>query len=130
MGGIGVEEAAAVGAEFLDRLLARHRPEGGLLGAFERRHVDGAVKRLRHAERNERERDDDRERQQHVKRDAGQIDPEIADGPGRGRANPRTSANAMRRPVAAERKLCIVRPSIWRDDLWSSRRRSSASWCW
>ena len=29
------------------------------------------------------------------------------------REKPRTSAKAMARPVAAERKLCTVRPSIW-----------------
>ena len=29
------------------------------------------------------------------------------------RVNPRTSANAIARPVAADRKLCTVRPSIW-----------------
>ncbi len=37
MGGIDVEEAAAIGAQLLDRLLARHRPErDGLLAALER----------------------------------------------------------------------------------------------
>ena len=29
------------------------------------------------------------------------------------RVNPRASANAIARPVAADRKLCTVRPSIW-----------------
>ena len=29
------------------------------------------------------------------------------------RAKPRTSAKAIARPVAADRKLCTVRPSIW-----------------
>ena len=80
MRGIGVHEAAAVGAELLDRLLARHRPDrNGLLGAFERRRVDRTGQRLRHAERDEDEREDDRDRQQDVENDAAHIDPEIAD---------------------------------------------------
>jgi hypothetical protein len=37
MRGIGVEDATAIGAELLDRLLARHREEGdGLAPALER----------------------------------------------------------------------------------------------
>ena len=77
---IGVEEAAAVGAELLDDLLARHRPDrDGLLRAFQRRCVDRAGQRLRHAERDEDQRADDRDRQQEVERDPRQIDPEIAD---------------------------------------------------
>ena len=44
MRGIGVEEAAAIGAELLDRFLAGHRPErDDLLGAFERRRLDRAL---------------------------------------------------------------------------------------
>ena len=65
MRGIGVEEAAAVRAELLDRLLARHRADGDdLFGAFERRGVDRAGKRLRDAERDQREGEDDGQRQQ------------------------------------------------------------------
>ena len=41
MRSIGVEEAAAIGAEFLDRLLARNRTDGNdLLGALERRRFE------------------------------------------------------------------------------------------
>ena len=77
---IGVEEAAAVGAELLDDLLARHRPDGnGLLRPFQRGRVDGAGERLRHAERDEDESEDERDRQEDVKGDARHIDPEIAD---------------------------------------------------
>ena len=62
---IGVHESAAVGAELLDDLLARHRPDrDGLLGALQRRHVDRAGQRLRHAERDEDDGEDDRDRQQ------------------------------------------------------------------
>ena len=85
MSGIGVEEAAAVGAELLDDLLARHRPDRDrLFRAFERRRVDGALKRLRHAQGDEDERADDRDRQQKIKRDAGHIDPEVPDRGRRG----------------------------------------------
>ena len=80
MRGIGVEEAAAIGAEFLDRLLAGDGAYGErLLRALERRRFDRTLERLRHAESDEREGDDDRERQEHVKRRAREVDPEIAD---------------------------------------------------
>ena len=111
---IGVHEAAAVGAELLDHLLARHRPDrNGLLGAFERRHVDRAGQRLRHAERDEDDGEDDGDRQQDIEGDRGVISTQklptvVADE----RANARTSAKAMARPVAADRKLWTVRPSI------------------
>ena len=82
---IGVEKAAAVGAELLDDLLARDRPDRyGLLGAFQSRGVDGPGQRLRHAESDEDQRPDDRDRQEDVKRDSGHIDPEIADSGRRG----------------------------------------------
>ena len=77
---IGVEEAAAVGAELLDDLLARDRPDRDrLLRPLERRRVDRAGERLRHAERDEREREDEGDRQEEVERDPGDVDPEIAD---------------------------------------------------
>ena len=90
MGRVGVEEAAAVGAQLLDGDLAGGRPDGdGLL-----RH-DGRVRgperldqlgdrigtpRLHHALRHEQQGPHQRERQQHVERGAGQVDPEVADG--------------------------------------------------
>ena len=56
MGGIGVEEAAAIGAELLDDFLARHRANGnGLLGPLERGRVDGAGQGLRNTERHKGE---------------------------------------------------------------------------
>ncbi len=91
MGRIGVEKAAAVGAKLLDDLLARHRPDRNrLLGAFERGRVDRAGKSLRHAESDENERADDGARQQKIKRDPGQIGPEIAD---RGRRGARKASH-------------------------------------
>ncbi len=80
MRGIGVEEAAAVGAELLDDLLAGDRPDrNGLLRPFERHRFDRAGEGLRHAESDEHQSADERDRQKNVERDAGHIDPEIAD---------------------------------------------------
>ena len=80
MRGVGVEEAAAIGAEHLDGDLRGDRAERDrLLRAFERRRVDIGAERLRHAETDVDERQHDAERQQDVERGAGQIDPEIAD---------------------------------------------------
>ena len=82
---VGVEEAAAVGAEHLDRDLRGDRPErDGLLGAFERRRLDIGAERLRHALPDQEQRVDDADRKQDVERAAGDIDPEIADRPRRG----------------------------------------------
>ena len=84
MRGIGVEEAAAVGAEHLDRDLRGDRPDGdGLLGALERGRIDIGAERLRNALPDQEQRVDDADRQQDVERAARDIDPEIADGPHR-----------------------------------------------
>ena len=54
MGGIGVEESAAVVADQLDRLLAGDRPDrDDLLRAFKRRRFDRTAQGLRHAQRRE-----------------------------------------------------------------------------
>ena len=79
--GVGVPEAAAIGAELLDGdLRGRRALADRLLGAFERRRVDISAEVLRNALPDEDERGDDRQRQQHVEGAAGEIDPEIADG--------------------------------------------------
>ena len=102
MSGIGVEEAAAVGAELLDDLLARHRSDRDrLFRAFERGRVDRAGKRLRHAQGDEDERADDRDRQEKVERDAGHIDPEIPD---RGRRGAGEAAHQRERHREAGRR--------------------------
>ena len=60
MRGVGVEEAAAIGAQHLDGDLRRHGADGdGLLGAFQRRRVDIRPERLRDALPDEEERVDD-----------------------------------------------------------------------
>ena len=77
---VGVEEAAAVAAHQLDRLL---RGDGtrrdDLVRAFERSRRRSGGERLGHAERNQREPADHRERQEHVEQRPGLIDPEVAD---------------------------------------------------
>ncbi len=79
VGGVGVEDAAAVGAELLDRLLAGGGEQGDrLLGAFQRGRIGVGGKGLRLAQRHKGQGDDDRQRQQDVEADAGQIDPEVA----------------------------------------------------
>jgi hypothetical protein len=76
--GIGVEEAAAVVADKLDRLLAGHRPDRHhLFSAFERRGLDRSAQCLRDAQGGESERNDKRERQQDVEGRARHIDPEV-----------------------------------------------------
>ena len=111
---VGVEEAAAVGAELLDGVLRGDRPlRDDLLGAFQRRRLGVGVEVLRHAADDQHQRDDDRERQQDVEHAAGQIDPEVADRlRAERRAKPRISAMASAMPVAADTKFCTVRPAI------------------
>ena len=80
MRSIGVEEAAAVGAQHLDGDLGRHRPDGDrLLGTLQRRCLDVGPERLRHALRDEEEAVDHANGQEDVERAAGDIDPEIPD---------------------------------------------------
>jgi len=110
---VGVEEAAAVGAQHLDCLLRGDRAEReGLLGAFQRGRIDIGTQRLRHALPDVDQGDDDRHRQQHVESDADQIGPVVADGAGRTPGEARTKAMAMAMPAAAEAKFCTVSPAI------------------
>ena len=81
MRGIGVEEAAAIGAEHLDGDLRGHRPHrDGLLGAFQRRCIDIGAERLRHALPDQEQRVGHANRDEDIERAAGDIDPETADG--------------------------------------------------
>ena len=110
--GVDVEEAAAVGAEHLDRDLGSDRARGdGLRRAFERRRLDEPAS-VCGTPRPKHEREDDGERQQHEEGDAGQVDPEVADAPDRARAK-RGSRDRDAMPVAAETKFCTVSPAIW-----------------
>ncbi len=77
--GVGVEQPAAVGAELLDRLLAGGGVErDGLLGAFQGRGRCVGRQGLGFTQRDKGQGDHDRQGQQHVEADPGQIDPEIA----------------------------------------------------
>ena len=92
---VGVEEAAAIGAEHLDGDLRGDGADGdGLLGAFQRRRVDISAERLRHALPDQKQSIGNADRQQDVERAAGDIDPEIADGLRRG---PREAADQRHR---------------------------------
>ena len=120
VGGVGVEEAAAVGAELLDALLGGDRTHRQSLGAravrllhgvaggvldgvaggvglrllpgerLECGHVLVGAEVLDDSLRHQRERQQQRQRQQHVQRRARQVDPEVADG---ARAVPRQAAD-------------------------------------
>jgi len=110
---IGIEKAAAIGAEHLDGDLRGDRTDRDhLLAALDRGGLHIGAERLRDALPHQEQRIDDADRQQDVERAAGDIDPEIADGLTEARAKPRISAIASTMPVAAERKFWWVRPSI------------------
>ena len=128
--GVHVEEAAAVGAELLDRDLRGRGPQREdllgdaalpsgvrdrlvVLGQLDDRDLRVGAKCLHHALRDQDQREDDRERQQDVERGPGQVDPEVADGARRSaRAKPRMSATSVAMPAAADTKFCTVSPSI------------------
>ena len=123
MRGVGVDIAAAVGAEHLDRDLRSHRPlHDGLFGDglfFHHRFAVGSVDRLafvillfdldlhrldqrglgvgleilNHALRHEKDREDEADRQEQIVSDAHEIDPEVADGLG---GMPRDAAHERR----------------------------------
>ena len=57
------------------------------------------------------DRGDDRERQQHPQRAAGEVDPEVADRAAVAAAKPRTSATATAMPTAADTKFCTASPT-------------------
>ena len=86
---VGVEKAAAVGAEHLDGDLRGHRADRDrLLGAFERGRVDVGPDRLRDALPDQEQRVEDADGQQDVERAAGDIDPEVTDRLGRRAGEP------------------------------------------
>src|SRR6516164_1996283 len=111
MRGIGVEEAAAIGAEHLDGDLRGHRADrDGLLGAFERCRVNIRAERLRHALPDEKKGIRNADRKKNVERATGDIDPETADGANR---MPGKATNERYREYDARRggKIVLVRQS-------------------
>ena len=129
---VGVEEAAAIGAELLDGDLRGGRALAiDLLGALERGRVDIGAEVLRHALPDEDQRGDDRQRQQHVERAAREVDPEIADGLGRGAREAADQRHGERDAGGGRDEVLRGEADhLGRDSSASSRRRSSASWCW
>src|ERR1019366_6218019 len=80
MRGVGVEESAAVRAELLDRLLARHGSHGeDLLHALDRGDRDIVREVLDHTLLDEEQRDQRRNRQEEIEGSADEVDPEIAE---------------------------------------------------
>ena len=80
MGAVRVEEAAAVRAQHLDRLLRGDRAHGeDLFRAFQRRQLAVREQVLQHSLRDEEERVEERDGQEHVDRGAHQVDPKVAD---------------------------------------------------
>ena len=79
MGGVDVEEAAAVGAQVFDDLHRGDWPLGdGLRLPVQGMHDRVGVEVLDHALRDEDQRDHDADGQQDVERAARQVDPEVA----------------------------------------------------
>ncbi|KAG9553420.1 hypothetical protein KCV01_g22697, partial [Aureobasidium melanogenum] len=75
---VHAEEAAAVGADVLDRLQARHRAGDDVLhGTFQRGRIDAAGEGLRHALPYVDQRKQQADRQQHAPGHAGEIHPVI-----------------------------------------------------
>ncbi len=77
VGGVRVEEPAAVGPELLDRLLRGDRAHRDRLRAAGG--LDVRVEVLDHALGGENEGGDEREGEEKPENDAGQVDPEVAD---------------------------------------------------
>ena len=107
---VGVEEAAAVGAQHLDDFLRGHRSlRDDLLGAFQRGRLGVGGEVLRHAA------GDQHQRRRRSRSAAGCRARSGSDRPrscrcvcADRRAKPRISAMASTMPVAAETKLCTV----------------------
>ena len=124
MRGIGVEEAAAIGAEHLDRHLRGDRADrDGLLGAFQRGGVDIGTERLRHALPDQKQRGDDADRHQDVERASGDIDPEVADRLHR-RAGEAADQNEREHDAGRRRQEVLVREA---DHLREVRHRAFAA---
>ena len=76
---IGVVEAAAVGPQLLDDLLARHRPARNVLTvARQRRDVGAGREILHHARCDKQDCANHRNRQQQPEANAGEVNPEVA----------------------------------------------------
>ena len=80
MGGVGVEEAAAIGAHMLDGLERGHRPQRDrLVCSLHRMRGDAGGKGLRLALLDQQQREHERRGHQHARREADQVPVEIAE---------------------------------------------------
>ena len=111
---VGVEEAAAVGAELLDGFLRRDGPlRDGLRRAFDRLGDGVGMEVLDDALRAQDERRDDRDRKQDVERARASGRPRSCRCLSVScRAKPRISAMATAMPAAAETKFCTASAAI------------------
>ncbi|MGY3356551.1 hypothetical protein ACVWZK_003214 [Bradyrhizobium sp. GM0.4] len=106
---IGVEEAAAIGAEHLDRDLGGDRADrDGLLGTLERGGLDIVTERLRDALPDQEQRIDNTDWQQHIEAAAGDVDPKISDG-ARRRAREAADQGDRQRDAGCRRQEVLVR---------------------
>ena len=137
MRAIGIEEAATIGAEFLDNLLRGHRTlRNGLRGNSVHYRFAGGIYRgltvrvhvldllrlhqlhgvvglqvLHHALRDQNQRTDNAEGQQHPQARAHHVDPEVADGCICRRAMPRMKAIASAMPVRCGSEVVVSQAS-------------------
>src|SRR5262252_10513304 len=83
MSSVGIEEAATIGAEHLDRDLRGDRPHrNGLLGAFQGGCFHIRTERLWHALPDQEQGIRNADGEKDVERASGDIDPEVPDGSG------------------------------------------------
>ena len=109
--GVGIEEAAAIGAQHLDRDLGSDRADrDGLLGALQRRRVDVVAQGLRDALPDQEQRVDHADRQQHVERAARHVDPEIADGAHRGAREAADQRNREHNAGRSRQEVLVRQP--------------------
>jgi hypothetical protein len=102
---VGVEEAAAVGAELFDGDLAGDgAARDQLRAALDRGDLGEAVEVLNDALADEDQGEHEARRQQDPGRGAGEVDPEVAE---------RMNAAKIAMPAAADTKLWTASPSIW-----------------
>ena len=115
MGGIGIEEAATVGADVLDGFERGDRADGDtLLAALNRMGYYLDIEGLRRTLRNQEQRQHEADRQQHARREADEIAIEIAEiGAAVLTMKARMKAIATTNPVAAEVNIGKVIAAIW-----------------
>jgi hypothetical protein len=103
---VGVEEAAAVGAELLDRRLARDRTHRQhLLRPFNGRHRDVVREILDRPLLHEQQGQDERRGEKEVQGAANQVDPEVADAGARTAGNPARQGDRAGDPRRGGRKV-------------------------